>query len=201
MESNVTRDTVLELILEKEKIETEISQMKSVLDGNNVGMTEALVDDSGYPRQDLDVYQVRHARHKIICLMNDHKNIMLKIEKDLHVLHGQQREGVGLPADPTTTSVPHNEPIAKVDFVASHSPADEAGLCVDDLIVEFGSVNARNFRTLQDIGAVVHHSRGNSVSVQVKRHDKMLRLSLVPHVWSGQGLLGCNIIPVETVER
>jgi hypothetical protein len=34
---------------------------------NNVGMTEALVDDSGYPRQDLDVYQVRNARHKIIC--------------------------------------------------------------------------------------------------------------------------------------
>jgi len=34
---------------------------------NNVGMSEALVDDSGYPRQDLDVYQVRHARHKIIC--------------------------------------------------------------------------------------------------------------------------------------
>ena len=34
---------------------------------NNVGMTEALVDDSEYPRQDLDVYQVRHARHKIIC--------------------------------------------------------------------------------------------------------------------------------------
>lgn len=34
---------------------------------SNVGMTEALVDDGGYPRQDLDVYQVRHARHKIIC--------------------------------------------------------------------------------------------------------------------------------------
>jgi hypothetical protein len=28
---------------------------------NNVGMTEALVDDSGYPRQDVDVYQVRDA--------------------------------------------------------------------------------------------------------------------------------------------
>jgi hypothetical protein len=34
---------------------------------NKVGLTEALVDDSGYPRQDLDVYQVRHARHRIIC--------------------------------------------------------------------------------------------------------------------------------------
>jgi len=64
----------------------------------------------------------------ILCsgLMNDHKNIMLKIEEDLHELHGQQREGVGLPAEPTTASVQHPEPIAKVDFVASHSPADEA---------------------------------------------------------------------------
>jgi hypothetical protein len=33
MESNATRDSVLALILEKEKIEAEISQMKFVLDG------------------------------------------------------------------------------------------------------------------------------------------------------------------------
>lgn len=33
MEGNVTRDSVLALIQEKEKIEAEISQMKSVLDG------------------------------------------------------------------------------------------------------------------------------------------------------------------------
>jgi hypothetical protein len=32
METNVTRDSVLALIQEKEKIENEISQMKSVLD-------------------------------------------------------------------------------------------------------------------------------------------------------------------------
>jgi hypothetical protein len=33
MERNVTRDSVLALILEKEKIEAEISHLKSVLDG------------------------------------------------------------------------------------------------------------------------------------------------------------------------
>jgi hypothetical protein len=33
MERNVTRESVLALILEKEKIEAEINQMKSVLDG------------------------------------------------------------------------------------------------------------------------------------------------------------------------
>lgn len=34
---------------------------------NRVGMTDELVDSDGYPRQDIDVYQVRHARHRIIC--------------------------------------------------------------------------------------------------------------------------------------
>ncbi|KDR07730.1 26S proteasome non-ATPase regulatory subunit 9 [Zootermopsis nevadensis] len=201
MEANVTRDSVLALIHEKEKIENEISQFKSVLDRNSVGMTEALVDDCGYPRQDIDVYQVRDARHKIICLMNDLKGVMLKIEQNLHILHGQQREGVGLPVDPSTSAVQHTEPIARVNFVAPHSPAEEAGICVEDLIVEFGSVNAGNLKSLQDISTVVQHTQGRSVSIRVKRHDKMVRLSLTPHVWSGRGLLGCNIIPVETVER
>lgn len=30
-------------------------------------MDENLVDAEGYPRADIDVYQVRHARHRIIC--------------------------------------------------------------------------------------------------------------------------------------
>jgi hypothetical protein len=58
--------------------------------------------------------------------MNDHKSIMLKIEQGLHTLHGQQREGLGLPVDPTTAPVQHTEPVARVNFVASHSPAAEA---------------------------------------------------------------------------
>jgi 26S proteasome non-ATPase regulatory subunit 9 len=67
--------------------------------------------------------------------------------------------------------------------------------------VEFGSVNAGNFRSLEDIATVVRHSQNRSLSILVKRHDKIMRLSLTPHVWAGQGLLGCNVIPVETVER
>lgn len=34
---------------------------------NHVDMDEPLVDSEGYPRQDIDVYQVRQTRHKIIC--------------------------------------------------------------------------------------------------------------------------------------
>ena len=79
-------------------------------------MTDELVDAAGFPRNDIDVYQVRHARNKIICrfyfssfmqlseflikncnfiftfslilgLQNDHKAIMLKVEEGLHKLH------------------------------------------------------------------------------------------------------------------
>ncbi|KAJ4425797.1 hypothetical protein ANN_27422 [Periplaneta americana] len=175
--------------------------MKAILDSNGVGMTEPLVDSYGYPRQDVDVYQVRHARHRVICLMNDHSSMMTHIEQGLHMLHAQQREGVGLPADPPRTVIRHTEPIARVNFVAQNSPAEEAGICVEDLIVEFGSVHAGNFRSLHDIGAVVQHSQGQQISVCVKRHDELVRLRLVPHIWAGRGLLGCNIIPVEIVER
>ena len=38
---------------------------------NLVGMDEPLVDSEGYPRNDIDVYRVRHARHRIICKLQN----------------------------------------------------------------------------------------------------------------------------------
>ena len=32
-----------------------------------VGIDGPLVDEEGYPRADIDVYAVRHARHRIAC--------------------------------------------------------------------------------------------------------------------------------------
>lgn len=46
-------------------------------------MRESLVDADGYPRNDVDVYQVRHARHQINTLQNDLKSLMKEIEKGL----------------------------------------------------------------------------------------------------------------------
>lgn len=37
------------------------------LQQKGVGMNEPLVDADGYPRADVDIYQVRTARHNIIC--------------------------------------------------------------------------------------------------------------------------------------
>lgn len=40
-----------------------------------VGLKEPLVDKEGFPRSDIDVYSVRHARHDIICKFD---NISMK---------------------------------------------------------------------------------------------------------------------------
>ena len=44
---------------------------------------------SGFPRADIDVYQVRHARHSIRTKSNDLKDVLNKIESGLHNIHAQ----------------------------------------------------------------------------------------------------------------
>lgn len=67
--------------------------------------------------------------------------------------------------------------------------------------MEFGSVNYQNFKSLKDVGALVECSRYKPIIVRVKRNTDTLSLTLIPRPWSGKGLLGCNVIPLETVER
>lgn len=50
-----------------------------------------LVDEESYPRSDIDIYKVREARQKIICLQNDHRELMTQIESLLHRFHAEER--------------------------------------------------------------------------------------------------------------
>ncbi|KPJ00727.1 26S proteasome non-ATPase regulatory subunit 9 [Papilio xuthus] len=86
-----SRERVMKLIEEKDRIEREIQEQSDILATNNVGMHDSLVDSDGYPRNDIDVYKVRHTRHQIICLQNDHKAIMKRIEEGLYEVHSEFR--------------------------------------------------------------------------------------------------------------
>merc|ERR1719430_371920 len=55
-------------------------------------MDDPLVDEEGFPRSDIDVYQVRHARSNIRSKGNDLISIVARIETGLHSLHAQARE-------------------------------------------------------------------------------------------------------------
>ena len=85
-----SRDDALKVNDEKTKIEAEISEWKSVLDSEqNIGMDGPLVDNEGFPRNDLDIPKIRMARQKIICLSNDHKELMKKLAAILEDIHSQ----------------------------------------------------------------------------------------------------------------
>jgi 26S proteasome non-ATPase regulatory subunit 9 len=85
---------------------------------------------------------------------------------------------------------------AKIDVVSDGSPAQSAGLRVGDLVVQFGSVTADNFTTLQALAEVAAHSKDSSLAVRVIRAGAVKAVTLRPRQWSGRGLIGCNIVPI-----
>ncbi|GBP20878.1 26S proteasome non-ATPase regulatory subunit 9 [Eumeta japonica] len=234
------RDQVLKFMEEKDRIEREIQELTLVLETNNVGMQGPLVDGDGYPRSDIDVYRVRHARHRIICLQNDHKEIMKKIERGLHVIHSEFRDPQGASSSHDRQTIEpmetdsnsrigngyvingdsiingnHREEerlavvvegtnnlsvqergFLKVNLVSSGSPAEDAGLCEEDVILEFGSLNAGNFTELTQVADIVRHSVGSRINIKIRRGRDILNVGLVPSTWAGRGLLGCNVVPV-----
>ncbi|KAK6306382.1 hypothetical protein J4Q44_G00233070 [Coregonus suidteri] len=66
-----------------------------------------------------------------------------------------------------------------------------------DEIIAFGSVNTRNFQNLQNIASVVQHSEGKPLNVILIRNGQKTQMGLTPQQWSGRGLLGCNIVPIQ----
>ncbi|KAL3837488.1 hypothetical protein ACJMK2_022841 [Sinanodonta woodiana] len=190
-----------ELMKRRDEIEAEIKELGDVLESQGgVGMKGPLVDAEGFPRADIDVYSVRHARHHIIRLQNDHKALMKEIEEELYKIHADarmEREMAGnqSPIPMEIEDIPQ-EPFAIVDRVDEGSPALTAGLNVGDRITQFGSITKEKFQSLQNIGTVVQHSVGQSLALKVLRDGTSVSLSLKPQPWSGKGLLGCNILPL-----
>lgn len=96
-----------------------------------------------------------------------------------------------------------NPPFAKIENVMMGSPAKEAGLMKDDLIISFGTIDYSNNRNLRALGEIVKnaHMDGNGVSVLVARTsngtERLLRLKLKPHEWNGKGLVGCTFSPTK----
>nr|CAB3265248.1 26S proteasome non-ATPase regulatory subunit 9-like [Phallusia mammillata]CAB3265249.1 26S proteasome non-ATPase regulatory subunit 9-like [Phallusia mammillata] len=188
------------LIKQKDDIEIEIQAWFDILKSQgDVGMDAALVDAEGFPRNDIDIVQVRTARNKIICLQNDHKSLMKQIENGLVEFHSQNAGKKAAPtpiASQQTSTDAQMQPFAAIDLISRESPAEKAGLKIGDVLVQFGSVSKRNFTGMATIANVVQHSKDKTVNVTVIRDEQRVSISLVPRQWEGRGLLGCNIVPL-----
>ncbi|XP_061784115.1 26S proteasome non-ATPase regulatory subunit 9 [Nerophis lumbriciformis] len=194
-------EDVRSLIKKKDDIEEQIQAYYDVLEDQGVGLEASLVDTEGYPRSDVNLYQITTARHSISCLQNDHKAIMVEIEEALHKLHAREkakrrRDETEAREEAMELQVTLPPAFARVNSVIQGSPASEAGLKDGDEVVEFGSVNPGNFQSVYNIASVVQHSEGKPLRVTVIRGGQKAHISLTPQRWSGRGLLGCNINPI-----
>jgi len=221
-----------------------------------MGVDTPLVDQGGYPRNDIDVYRARTLRNRFRVLQTDHKEIVEKIEGLLVQLAslkdpsktqaeaeerarrlapkpkpkydaltgkwvvmnwdgsvagvdgGEQinfrdltREVSGI-TDPTVGSDTNTDrsstrtaslhdmtldsdglrhlsmveersrrPFARVDAVAADSPAKDAGLREEDLIVRFGHLHADNHDRLRAIAALVPEvaGEGGEITIDIVR--------------------------------
>lgn len=88
----------------------------------------------------------------------------------------------------------HETPILHVTMVMAASPAEACGIQKDDEILEFGSINSDNFTELKQVSELVMHRQNQPITLKVKRQNRTCDIVLVPRVWSGRGLLGCNIV-------
>lgn len=105
-------------------------------------------------------------------------------------------------------------PFARIDAVAKDSPAQQAGLREEDLIVTFGHLNADNHDHLRAITELVPEVAVQKQSIEIcllrrippsetsaigeaKAEDewKTITLKLTPQPWSGRGMIGCHIVP------
>ncbi|CAK9781111.1 hypothetical protein CC85DRAFT_135051 [Cutaneotrichosporon oleaginosum] len=205
------REYARALMQRKEEIEKEIDRLKDVLATHGASADTALVDPEGYPRGDIDIYSIRHARAALVRLYNDRAEVMRRLASALESAFevdpnapapapsrpppnasantnaNGYREGGGIPdAWPAA-------PIARVNSVAATSPAADAGLEAGDIIYSFSGITAP--AGIQAIGAVVQRSEGQSLTLLVLRGAERKMLRLTPRTWSGRGLLGCHILP------
>jgi hypothetical protein len=131
--------------------------------------------------------------------------MMKKIEQGMYELHAHAKKAqpqsmeIDQPGSTATVIAPHIEetppPFCKPDEVAEGSPAYAAGIHVNDMIFQFGSINKTNCGpNLRAIGELVLNSEGRHIIVKLKRiengNEVVKTVNVVPKKWSGRGLLG-----------
>ncbi|KAL9005445.1 MAG: hypothetical protein Q9188_001770 [Gyalolechia gomerana] len=167
--------SLLDLIAEKAGLEEELKALGGVLDSHGVNMNTSLTTFDGYPRDDIDVAQIRTTRARIIRLRNDYKGLMSRIEDGLHSHHAQARNLVAMQlasAFPNRSTSSANQaapesstleaPFAKVNSVVAGSPAEDAGLKVGDKICRFGNVDWMNHERLSKVAETVQKNEGRA---------------------------------------
>jgi len=198
-------DEARELMARKDAIEAEIAAQGEILHANDATMQTPLVDREGFPRADMDIWAVRTARVRIIELRNDLEAVRDALASVLARVYERKSDASAADADKGASVKKEMSPFAKVNSVAPGSPASDAGMQRDDMILKFGHLTHEHFNapgaSLQPLAEVVSANEDKPISIIVRRGQISMALRLTPRQgWGGRGMLGCHILPYSAIE-
>lgn len=232
MDAAALRERMNRLVAQREALEIEAQAITAELTspGPNgerpAGIKDPLVDAEGFPRGDIDLFNVRAKRSRLSHIQTDYKELMKELETVVHSLHqlGASATRTSTETGPTATrsggdlraasnsegvdehkeeagslvaeNVESLEAFAYINDVSEGSPAAAAGLKTGDRLLRFGDVTKANNEQLRAIPGVVRQHLGGEIPLVVRRGEFVHQLSLQPRSWAGQGLIGCHLMPL-----
>ncbi|SCM20056.1 proteasome regulatory protein, putative [Plasmodium chabaudi chabaudi] len=215
-----------ELVKQRECIENEIKENLEFLESpenKNIGMHGKLIDPEGFPRNDIDIYKIRIARNKIICLKNDYLNINKKIEEYLHEIHSSKpairvernkgnysnnTEDINsINIKPITNKedieYAKNNIFALVDEIVENSPSHKAGIKLNDQIFEFADIkkegnNIDMNNTDNIFKKISDFMKQNPSKIQLKilRQEAIYHYNIFPDKTPTGLYIGCHLAPI-----
>lgn len=226
----MSKQRLNELICQREALEIEADAIAQHLKspGPNgeppAGLKDSLVDSEGYPRGDIDLFEVRAKRNRLAIINTDYRTLMKEIEAEVKNLHASLLNTEEKDSDASQSAkVPDSQvdlvqlddihqsevrepvrtrvntimiPIAIIDEILAESPAATCGLMDGDELLSIGSIDYKISNPMSVIPKLVYDNANSPIPLVVRRGGDVLELELTPRQWSGRGLLGCHLSPV-----
>ncbi|CRG94281.1 hypothetical protein PGAL8A_00398500 [Plasmodium gallinaceum] len=214
-----------ELVKKRSEIENEINENLEFLEkpeNKNIGMKGKLIDAEGFPRNDIDIYSIRVARNKIICLKNDYLDINKKIEEYLHKVHSthpvirvernknkNDEENLNwnkIYEDVNEVEIEHVKKniFAIIDEMIDNSPSHKAGLKINDYIYQFGDVKKNendDNENLDILKKISDYMKTNPSKIEIKvlREEKVYTYYIFPNKTHNGLYIGCHLTPIKNL--
>jgi 26S proteasome non-ATPase regulatory subunit 9 len=214
----------------REALEIEADCIKAELTSQGIngekpaGIKDSLIDSEGFPRGDIDIYNVKNKRQRLAVINTDYKALMKEIEKLLIEIysdgllqsteeksskqqqqHHRQNEDIinqqSISSMTTSSSTTvfniykNKKCIAVIDEILMGSPSEQSGLQNGDELFSFGGIDIDSVDPISKIPSMVRENVDKPIDLVVKRKGELINISLIPKLWRGNGLLGCHLTP------
>jgi len=199
------RSTLNVLSAQRDALEAEADAIHSELTSPGIngeppaGIKTSFIDAEGYPRGDIDIFNVKDKRRRLAEINTDYKALMKQIEHTMTEIHKELPPVPAAGATPSpaaTRTVSAPKAMAKLDEIFPGSPAATAGVELNDQLIEFGTVTSNTEGFLKSIVELVGKSVNQPIPIVVLRNNERVELSITPQPWGGRGLLGCHLTPL-----